>query len=206
MSDKREQRTRRRRILGAGMRSLGRGVLQTMPGYDRAKSWQKTGQDWFDTLGGLKGAAMKLGQIASQYRDFLPEPLVEQLSRLQRNAEPWAFERLEPVLDEAWNDEQRALIAEIDEQAMAAASIGQVHRARLVDGRDVVVKIRYPGVADAVDADIDNLGRLLSLSCVLPIAILWLSPVLILPRPNYLLSSLARQPAPIAQSCSLGRV
>ena len=168
MSDKREQRSRRRRILGAGMRSLGRGVLQTMPGYDRAKSWQKTGQDWFDTLGGLKGAAMKLGQIASQYRDFLPEPLIEQLSRLQRNAEPWAFERLEPVLDAAWSDDQRALVADIDREAMAAASIGQAHRATLADGREVVVKIRYPGVADAVDADIDNLGRLLKLSRFLP--------------------------------------
>ena len=139
MSDKREQRTRRRRILGAGMRSLGRGVLQTMPGYDRAKSWQKTGQDWFDTLGGLKGAAMKLGQIASQYRDFLPEPLVEQLARLQRNAEPWAFERLEPVIDAAWSDEQRALVAHIDHEAMAAASIGQAHRATLADGRELSI-------------------------------------------------------------------
>lgn len=168
-SDNREQRTRRRRIIGAGVRSLGRGVLHTMPGYDRAKSWQKTGQDWFDTLGGLKGAAMKLGQIASQYRDFLPEQLADQLARLQRDAEPWAFERLEPVLDRSWTDDQRGLVAHIDRDAMAAASIGQVHRARLVDGRDVVVKIRYPGVADAVDADIANLGRLLKLSRFLPI-------------------------------------
>lgn len=168
-SDDREQRSRRRRLIGAGVRSLGRGVLHTMPGYDRAKSWQKTGQDWFDTLGGLKGAAMKLGQIASQYRDFLPEQLAEQLARLQRDAEPWAFERLEPVLDRSWDDAQRELVAHIDREAMAAASIGQVHRARLVDGRDVVVKIRYPGVADAVDADIANLGRLLKLSRFLPI-------------------------------------
>jgi predicted unusual protein kinase regulating ubiquinone biosynthesis (AarF/ABC1/UbiB family) len=168
-SDKDEQRTRRRRIIGAGVRSLGRSALHTLPGYDRAKSWQKTGQDWFDTLGGLKGAAMKLGQIASQYQDFLPEQLAEQLARLQRNAEPWAFERLEPVLDAAWSDEQRALIEQLDEDALAAASIGQVHRAQLVDGRDVVVKIRYPGVADAVDADIANLGRLLKLSRFLPI-------------------------------------
>lgn len=167
-SDKREQRVRRRRILGAGVRSIGRGVLHGMPGYDRAKSWQKTGQDWFDTLGGLKGAAMKLGQIASQYRDFLPEQVADQLARLQRDAEPWAFERLEPVLLEAWSDDQWARIDHIDRDAMAAASIGQVHRARLTDGRDVVVKIRYPGVADAVDADIANLGRLLKLSRFIP--------------------------------------
>lgn len=168
-SDKDEQRTRRRRILGAGVRSLGRSMMHTVPGYDRAKSWQKTGQDWFDTLGHLKGAAMKLGQIASQYRDFLPEQLADQLARLQRDAEPWAFERLEPVLLETWSDEQWARIEHIDREALAAASIGQVHAARLVDGRAVVVKIRYPGVADAVDADIANLGRLLKLSRFLPI-------------------------------------
>src|SRR5699024_531012 len=63
MVDKRERRSRRRKLLGAGARSLGRSVLHTVPGYDRARSWQKTGQDWFDTLGNLKGAAMKLGQI-----------------------------------------------------------------------------------------------------------------------------------------------
>lgn len=168
-SDKKEQRTRRRRIFGAGVRSLGRSVLHTVPGYDRAKSWQKTGQDWFDTLGHLKGAAMKLGQIASQYRDFLPEQLADQLARLQRDAEPWAFERLEPVLVESWTEAQWALVEHIEPNAMAAASIGQVHAARLTDGREVVVKIRYPGVADAVDADIDNLGRLLKLSRFLPI-------------------------------------
>ncbi|MES1925875.1 AarF/ABC1/UbiB kinase family protein [Salinisphaera sp. T31B1] len=168
-SDSKEQRDRRRRIFGAGVRSLGRSVLHTVPGYDRARSWQKTGQDWFDTLGHLKGAAMKLGQIASQYRDFLPEQLADQLARLQRDAEPWDFERLEPVLADSWSDAQWADIETIEPEAMAAASIGQVHVARLVDGRTVAVKIRYPGVADAVDADIANLGRLLKLSRFLPV-------------------------------------
>ena len=168
-SDNSEQRRRRRRMFGAGVRTLGRSMLHTMPGYDRARSWQKTGQDWYDTLGSLKGAAMKLGQIASQYRDFLPEQLVDQLSRLQRNAEPWDYARLTPVLDATWSEAQRARLVEIDTEAIAAASIGQVHRGRLDDDRDVVVKIRYPGVADAVDADIDNLARLLKLSRFLPV-------------------------------------
>lgn len=156
-------------MLGAGMRTLGRSVLHTVPGYDRARSWQKTGQDLFDTLGGLKGAAMKLGQIASQYRDFLPEQIADQLSRLQRDAEPWAFERLAPVLEEQWSAAQRERVVTIDPEAIAAASIGQVHRATLDDGRDVVIKIRYPGVAEAVDADIANLARLLKLSRFLPV-------------------------------------
>ncbi|WP_158590566.1 AarF/ABC1/UbiB kinase family protein [Salinisphaera sp. LB1] len=168
-SDSDDSKKRRRRILGAGIRTLSRGAMRGMPGYDRAKSLHKTGQDWYDTLGGLKGAAMKLGQIASQYQDLLPPQLTEQLARLQRNAEPWRFADLEPVLDANWTDEQREMIEHIDENAMAAASIGQVHAAQLTDGRAVVIKIRYPGVADSIDADIANLGRLLKWSRFLPI-------------------------------------
>ncbi|MES1936489.1 ABC1 kinase family protein [Salinisphaera hydrothermalis] len=168
-SDSDDSKKRRRRIIGAGIRTISRGAMRSMPGYDRAKSLQKTGQDWYETLGSLKGAAMKLGQIASLYQDLLPAQLTEQLSRLQRNAEPWDFADLEPVLAASWTDEQRDMIAHIDETAMAAASIGQVHPARLVDGREVVVKIRYPGVADSIDADIANLGRLLKWSRFLPI-------------------------------------
>ena len=113
-SDNNDSKSRRRRLIGAGIRTLSRGALRTMPGYDRAKSWQKTGQDWYDTLGGMKGAAMKLGQIASQYEDVLPPQITEQLVRLQRDAEPWEFSRLEGVLDAYWTDEERAMIAEID--------------------------------------------------------------------------------------------
>ena len=167
-TDKHERRSRRRKLLGAGARSLGRSVLHTVPGYDRAKSWQKTGQDWFDTLGDLKGAAMKLGQIASQYRDFLPPEVAEQLARLQRDADPWPFEQLAPVLDSQWTTSQFDQVAHIDKQAMAAASIGQVHRGRLVDGSEVAIKIRYPGVADAVDADIANLARLFKMARFIP--------------------------------------
>lgn len=167
-SDKHERRSRRRKILGAGVRSLGRTVLGSVPGRDRSRSWQDTGLDWFDTLGELKGAAMKMGQIASQYSDILPPEVAEQLARLQRDAEPWPYARLEPVLKAHWGDEHFARIDHIEPQAMAAASIGQVHRGRLMDGTNVAIKIRYPGVADAVDADIANLARLFKLSRLLP--------------------------------------
>ncbi|WP_423823344.1 AarF/ABC1/UbiB kinase family protein [Salinisphaera sp. SPP-AMP-43] len=168
-SDSDDSKKRRRQILGAGLRSLGRGAMRNVPGYDKAKSWQKTGQDWYDTLGGLKGAAMKLGQITAQYQDLLPPQLTDQLARLQRDAEPWDFADLEPVLAESWSEAHRDEVVEIDPSAMAAASIGQVHAARLADGREVVVKIRYPGVASSIDADIANLGRLLKLSRFIPI-------------------------------------
>lgn len=143
--------------------------MHKMPGYDHAKSLHKTGLDWYETLGNLKGAAMKLGQIASQYQDLLPAQVTEQLARLQRSAHPWDFAALQPILADEWSDEQFAQIAEIEDTALAAASIGQVHAARLTDGRDVVIKIRYPGVADTIDTDIANLGRLLKLSRFIPI-------------------------------------
>ncbi|MEQ8800173.1 MAG: AarF/ABC1/UbiB kinase family protein [Salinisphaeraceae bacterium] len=167
--DKRDQRSRRRKLFGAGLRTLGRGARRVMPGYDRAQYWTQSGLDWFDTLGNLKGAAMKLGQVAAQYQDLLPPELTEQLARLQRDAQPRPFEQMRTVLDAAWGPEQWAQVESIDKTAMAAASIGQVHRARLADGRAVVVKIRYPEVAGSVDADVANLGRLLRWSRLLPI-------------------------------------
>lgn len=155
-------------MLGAGVRTVGRGVLRTMPGGDHVRSWQKTGEDWYDTLGNLRGAAMKLGQIASQYHDVLPAAVTEQLARLQRDAEPWDFADIEPVLTERLSDEQYARLQYIEPEALAAASIGQVHAATLDDGEQIVIKIRYPGIADAVDADIANLARLLKWSRFLP--------------------------------------
>jgi len=139
-----------------------------MPGGDQVLSWKRTGEDWYDTLGNLRGAAMKLGQIASQYHDVLPPAITEQLAKLQRDAEPLDFEDIEPVLAESLGDAQYARIQTIEPEALAAASIGQVHAATLDTGAEVVIKIRYPGVADAVDADIANLGRLLKWSRFLP--------------------------------------
>jgi predicted unusual protein kinase regulating ubiquinone biosynthesis (AarF/ABC1/UbiB family) len=156
-------------MLWAGARTLGRSVLRVLPGVSAESQWRKIGEDWFATLGELKGAAMKLGQIASQYRDVLPPALAEQLSRLQRQAQALPFEQMRPLLDAQWTADQWRLVKRIDEEALASASIGQVHRAELKDGRAVVIKIRYPGVADAVDADLSNLGRLIRMAGKLPV-------------------------------------
>lgn len=167
--DRRTQRSRRRRLLGAGARTLGRGMLRVLPGQDRARYWAASGADWFETLSELKGAAMKLGQVASQYSDLLPPQLVQQLERLQRDARPRAFEEMQTVLEATWDADQWRRVETIDQEAMAAASIGQVHRARLTDGSAVVVKIRYPEVAGSIDADVENLGRVLKWSRLLPV-------------------------------------
>lgn len=161
------------RLLGVGARTLGRSLLKQLPAGDRAQQsvdyWTTVGRDWAQTLGELRGAAMKLGQLVSQYADVLPPQLAEELRRLQRAAEPLPYAKMARVLDAQWSAAQRAQVVHIEPQALAAASIGQVHRARLNDGRTVVVKIRYPGVGDAVDADLRQLRRIITASKLLPL-------------------------------------
>jgi predicted unusual protein kinase regulating ubiquinone biosynthesis (AarF/ABC1/UbiB family) len=162
------------KLMGVGARTVGRTLVKNLPvGGDQAERalryWTDVGTDLVDTLGQLRGAAMKLGQLASQYSDVLPPALAAQLRLLQRSVEPLPFSAIEPLLAEQWSDEQRAAFSVIEPTAMAAASIGQVHRARLTSGEAVVVKVRYPGVREAVDADLVQLRRLISASKLLPL-------------------------------------
>ena len=130
----------------------------------------ETAMKMVGALGQMKGAAMKLGQFASFIdTEFLPEEYreiyQEQLAKLRTDAPSMPWEKVEKVLDEEFEGEPLSeLFAEIEEEAFAAASIGQVHRAELLDGRRVAVKIQYPGIAEALDADLRNMGTLVSLA------------------------------------------
>lgn len=159
---------RGRRLLGVGARTIARRMGRFV-GSTRASDWERIGEDWFKTLSDLRGAAMKLGQIASQYADLLPPALAEQLVRLQASAQPVAWSHVESWLRSRWSSHQWALIDAIDEDAIGVASIGQVHHARLVDGTEVAIKVQYPGVAEAIDRDVRNLGRLLRMGRLLPL-------------------------------------
>ncbi|HEX8647195.1 MAG TPA: AarF/ABC1/UbiB kinase family protein [Thermoleophilaceae bacterium] len=123
-----------------------------------------------DALGTMKGAAMKIGQLASFIdTEFLPpeyaEMYQEKLGELRSSAPPMPWKKVRKVLEEEWEgDAPEDLFEEFDEEATAAASIGQVHRAVLPDGRKVAVKIQYPGVAEAVRADMQNAGMILRLA------------------------------------------
>lgn len=120
------------------------------------------------TLGNLKGAAMKVGQMLSLYDSFLPPEVIEILSTLQKQAPPVLLDELMIVLE---NDipHYKKSIKNIERTAIASASIGQVHRARLYDGRHIVLKIQYPGMDKAVASDIKNLRILLRvISATLP--------------------------------------
>lgn len=122
-----------------------------------------------DTLGTMKGAAMKIGQLASFVdTDFLPEEYrdlyQDKLANLRSEAPPMPWKQVRKVLDEEWDEPVEELFEEFEQEAAAAASIGQVHRATLPDGRRVAVKIQYPGVADALRADMQNAGMIMRLA------------------------------------------
>jgi predicted unusual protein kinase regulating ubiquinone biosynthesis (AarF/ABC1/UbiB family) len=123
-------------------------------------------------LGEMKGAAMKIGQMASFIdADFLPpeyrEIYQEQLAKLRTHAPAMPWEKVEEVLAEEYDDRPDSVFASIEEEAFAAASIGQVHRATLRDGSPVAVKVQYPGIADALESDLANAGILIRLAKVL---------------------------------------
>src|SRR5438874_2027776 len=109
------------------------------------------------TLGQMKGALMKVGQLASFVDDGMPEPVRQALSQLQQDVPPMSAALASGVVREELGAPPEDVFAEWDPVPIAAASIGQVHRAMTRDGRAVAVKVQYPGIADAVEADLANL-------------------------------------------------
>jgi predicted unusual protein kinase regulating ubiquinone biosynthesis (AarF/ABC1/UbiB family) len=112
------------------------------------------------TLGNLRGGAMKLGQLASFVDvEFLPpeyrEIYQEKLAELRDSAPAMSWEKTRGVLEREWEAPVEELFASISHEAVAAASIGQVHRGVLKDGREVAVKVQYPEIADALESDLE---------------------------------------------------
>ena len=122
-----------------------------------------------DHLAQLRGAAMKIGQLVSMDTgNFLPPELAHIMARLRENADSMPPVQLKRALAAQWPDDWLASFASFDSRPIAAASIGQVHRAQLIDGRRLAIKIQYPGVANSIDSDVENMGVLIKLSGLLP--------------------------------------
>ena len=122
-----------------------------------------------DRLAHLRGAAMKMGQMISMDAgDLLPPELAEIMARLRDQAQHMPPGQLKTVLAKEWGKDWRRRFKRFGPTPVAAASIGQVHRAQTPDGRDLAIKIQYPGVAKSIDSDVDNVVTLLRISGLVP--------------------------------------
>ncbi len=136
------------------------------------KQQLKAAEGLVKVFSGMRGAAMKVGQTLSAVDiGLVPEEIrpqfQETLARLQDDAEPVSFSAITNVVERDTGTRLADAFADIDPEPIAAASIGQVHRATLHDGRDVAVKVQYPGIAEAIHADMQNLRLGLKLLNVL---------------------------------------
>jgi predicted unusual protein kinase regulating ubiquinone biosynthesis (AarF/ABC1/UbiB family) len=120
-----------------------------------------------EVMGEMKGAAMKIGQLLSTDPDIVDSSFAERLSTLQRNAPPMDYMTLLNQFESALDQPIDQVFSFFDPEPIGSASIGQVHRATLHDGRDVAVKVQYPGIAQSIESDMNHLGRMLRLGRVL---------------------------------------
>lgn len=136
---------------------VGEQLLSTIDGAKRAKAIA----DLVKTLGQMKGAAMKLGQMISITQDlFLPPEIVALFTQLQRSAPPMSEEDVRFVFQRSFQKKPEEVFVQFDYKSIASASIGQVHLARLESGEQVAVKIQYPDIAEAIQGDFKNLQLL----------------------------------------------
>ncbi|MEG0343837.1 MAG: AarF/ABC1/UbiB kinase family protein, partial [Acinetobacter sp.] len=135
----------------------------------RSKLFQDIGVQIADTLGEMKGAVMKVGQIASQYKDIFPPEVARAIAKLQRQAPAMPFAEIKQQVEKELGKPLEQTFRHFEEQPFAAASIGQVHKATLPNGTEVVVKVQYPGVDEACESDLKQVRLALRLMGVLKV-------------------------------------
>jgi predicted unusual protein kinase regulating ubiquinone biosynthesis (AarF/ABC1/UbiB family) len=154
------------RQFGTRAANLARSEDKAQAALDRRQV--QTAEQIVAVLGTMKGAAMKLGQVMS-FLDvgLVPEEFREEfqnkLAALRDAAPKVSFQQMKKVIEDEYEEPLDEVFETFDPVPIAAASIGQVYKARMHDGRDVAVKVQYPGVASAVRADMQNLGMILRL-------------------------------------------
>ena len=150
----------------AGRAALGAAKRLTGKSRDdvNAELMEKAANQLFSVLGELKGGAMKMGQALSVLEAAIPEefgePYREALTKLQKDAPPLSAEKVHRVLDGQLGTKWRDRFRSFDDTPVASASIGQVHKGVWADGREVAVKIQYPGADEALRADLKTMRQL----------------------------------------------
>lgn len=153
-------------IAGRAALGLGKRLTGTSRDEVNADLMEKAANQLFTVLGELKGGAMKVGQALSVMEAAVPEqfgePYREALTKLQKDAPPLPAAKVHRVLDAQLGTKWRGRFMSFDDTPIASASIGQVHKAVWSDGRDVAVKIQYPGADEALRADLKTMRRMVS--------------------------------------------
>ena len=126
-----------------------------------AEAHWKTALRVLDSMSYLRGAVMKVGQTLANFPDIAPPEFVETLQKLHFDAPPMHWSLLKEMVHSELGDDPENVFASFDKQAFAAASLGQVHGATLINGEEVAVKIQYPGIARAIESDFRNLSMFL---------------------------------------------
>lgn len=151
------ERGRTRRLMGLGVRTGG-SLLKSRFGGEA--NWRVLGEALFEGLSELKGPAMKMAQVMSQWDDLLPPDLAEELARLQRQAQPMPWPVIRRTLIEELGELEQSF-SNIEEAPFASASMGQVHLATTQEGETLVLKVQYPGLAQVLESDLVKLRRML---------------------------------------------
>ncbi len=133
----------------------------------RSALMQDVGIQIAETLGEMKGAVMKVGQIASQYKDVFPPEVATALEKLQKDAPPMPYSQIRSQVERELKASMDELFSHFEEVPFAAASIGQVHKATLPSGQEVVVKVQYPDVDENCDSDLKQVRMALKVAGVL---------------------------------------
>ena len=153
-------------MLAGGLRQMAQGQRPHLPGLLLTPA---TARRVTRDLGQMRGAAMKLGQMLSMDTGLvLPPEMTAIMAALRAEAPHMPPKQLQSVLNAAWGSGWYGRFKRFDLRPFAAASIGQVHRAQTHDGRDLAIKVQYPGVRASINSDIDNLATLLRVPGVIP--------------------------------------
>jgi predicted unusual protein kinase regulating ubiquinone biosynthesis (AarF/ABC1/UbiB family) len=161
---------------GAALGALAVDLLSGYTALNQRGRWRRLvqPQDWnlqhqrganriLDTTAALGGTLIKAGQFASTRPDILPTPYIQSLSKLQDSVPPHPWSEIAGVIRQELGREPNEIFKWIAPEPVAAASIAQVHHARLYDGREVAVKVQYPGIAGIIDTDLAVLQRIVAL-------------------------------------------
>lgn len=153
--------------------TAAKNSLRSMTGSEEAKQkarsemLQSVGIQIADTLGEMKGAVMKVGQIASQYKDVFPPEVAKALEKLQKDAPAMPFAVIKQQVERELGKPLAELFSHFEETPFAAASIGQVHKAVLQTGEPVVVKVQYPDIDNNIESDLKQVRLALKITGVL---------------------------------------